>query len=86
MRLIKAEKVSGQTTYMIDEITTIELGYIQLGMIMSGQPDIREGEDWKPAPTTTTPVDGAYKGRHGHHASLQGNVHLRCSRGHRPAP
>ena len=67
MKLVKHTAVGRPTTYTIEDISTIELGYIQLGLIMSGQPEVRVDEHWGSAPVTTTPVDGAYRGRHGPH-------------------
>ena len=62
MILLKFRKTSGQVTYMIDEITMVELGHIQLALIMAGQTELKVNTDWEPAPVSEKPARA--EGRH----------------------
>src|SRR6266487_4550559 len=84
MRLFKHVAEAQPTTYTIKNISMVELGYIQLALLMAGQPELRTEEDWKPAPVQ--PKKPSKHGKHEFDASLSWNFHVRRAQGDRPAP
>src|SRR6266487_697636 len=67
MRLFKHVAKAQPTTYTIKNISMVELGYIQLALLMAGQPELRTEEDWKPAPVQ--PKKPSKHGKHEFNAS-----------------